>query len=57
VRNYQEDLPIYFPLLHPSPRNQNWVKINPWFMEKTVPELKKKKQLADSRAKQQGKAD
>ena len=57
VRNYQEYLPIYFPLPHPSPRNQNWVKINPWFMEEAVPELKKRIQLAVSGAKQQGKAD
>ena len=57
VRNYQEYLPIYFPLPHPSPRNQNWVKINPWFMEETVPELKKRIQIAVSGGKQQGKAD
>ena len=57
VRNYQEYLPIYFPLPHPSPRNQNWIKINPWFMEETVPELKKRIQLAVSGGKQQGKAD
>ncbi len=42
VRNYKEYLPVYFPLPHPSPRNQNWVKINPWFMEKAVPELQKR---------------
>ena len=42
VRNYKEYLPIYFPLPHPSPRNQNWVKINPWFMEETIPELQKR---------------
>ena len=57
VRNYQEYLPTYFPLPHPSPRNQNWVKINPWFMEEAVPELKKRIQLAVRGAKQQGKAD
>lgn len=42
VRNYKEYLPTYFPLPHPSPRNQNWVKINPWFMEEAVPELQKR---------------
>ncbi|MEO6289889.1 MAG: uracil-DNA glycosylase family protein [Ginsengibacter sp.] len=42
VRNYQEYLPTYFPLPHPSPRNQNWVKINPWFMEEVVTELQKR---------------
>ena len=40
VKCYQEYLPRYFPLPHPSPRNQNWVKINPWFMEKTIPDLR-----------------
>lgn len=42
VRNYKQYLPDYFPLPHPSLRNQNWVKINPWFMEKVIPELQKR---------------
>ena len=42
VRNYKEYLPTYFPLPHPSPRNQNWVKINQWFIEETIPELQKR---------------
>lgn len=42
VKSYKEFLPEYFPLPHPSPRNQNWIKINSWFMEETVPELRKK---------------
>jgi len=42
VKNYKEYLPKYFPLPHPSPRNQNWVKINPWFMEEAIPELRKR---------------
>jgi uracil-DNA glycosylase len=41
VKCHTEYLPKYFPLPHPSPRNQNWVKINPWFMEETIPECKK----------------
>jgi len=48
VKSYREYLPTYFPLPHPSPRNQNWVKINPWFMEEVVPELQKRIQLAVS---------
>jgi uracil-DNA glycosylase len=40
VRSYKEFLPNYFPLPHPSPRNQNWVKINPWFMEEVIPLLR-----------------
>jgi uracil-DNA glycosylase len=39
VKFYQNFLPAYFPLPHPSPRNQNWVKINPWFNEAVIPEL------------------
>jgi uracil-DNA glycosylase len=46
VRNYKEYLPKYFPLPHPSPRNQNWVKVNPWFMEEAIPELRKRIRLA-----------
>lgn len=42
VKSYKEFLPQYFPLPHPSPRNQNWVKINPWFMEEAIPELRKR---------------
>ena len=42
VKSYKEFLPKYFPLPHPSPRNQNWVKINPWFMKEAIPELRKR---------------
>lgn len=45
VKNYQEFLPAYFPLPHPSPRNQNWVKINSWFIEEAIPELRKRIKL------------
>jgi len=41
VKNYTNFLPGFFPLPHPSPRNQHWLKINPWFVEKTIPELRK----------------
>lgn len=30
----------FFPLVHPSPRNQVWLKQNPWFEAELVPELK-----------------
>lgn len=46
VRSYAEYLPIYFPLPHPSPRNQNWVIVNSWFMKEAVPELQKRIQAA-----------
>ncbi len=46
VKSNKEYLPEYFPLPHPSPRNQNWVKINPWFMEEVIPELRERIKLA-----------
>ncbi len=42
VKFYHNFLPDYFPLPHPSPRNQNWLKINPWFNEAVIPELQKR---------------
>ena len=39
VKNFREYLPRYFPLPHPSPRNQNWLKINPWFEAEVIPSL------------------
>jgi uracil-DNA glycosylase len=54
VKNYESYLPEYFPLPHPSPRNQNWVKINLWFMEETIPELQKRIRIAVSVAKLPG---
>ena len=41
VRAYQEYLPKYLPLPHPSPRNRFWLTKNQWFGEKIVPELQK----------------
>lgn len=40
VRNYQEYLPGMLPLVHPSPRNNIWHKINPWFKAEIVPVLR-----------------
>lgn len=40
VRDYRDYLPTYFPLVHPSPRNQIWMKKNPWFDEEVLPQLK-----------------
>jgi len=48
VKNYAAFLPEYFPLPHPSPRNQNWVKTNPWFMEEVIPALRNRIRLAVS---------
>ena len=40
VRNHAAYLPDFFPLVHPSPRNQIWMKKNPWFEADVLPELK-----------------
>ncbi len=39
VHAYQDYLPLYFPLVHPSPLNFRWQAKNPWFAKKVVPEL------------------
>ena len=41
VRDYQSYLPEYFPLVHPSPRNQIWMRRNPWFEEEVLPDLRR----------------
>lgn len=41
VRNYEHYLPTYFPIIHPSPRNQIWMKKNPWFEAEVIPILQK----------------
>ncbi len=40
VRSFKEYLPLYFPLVHPSPRNQIWMKKNEWFENEVVPILR-----------------
>lgn len=40
VQAYQEYLPQFMPLPHPSPRNQLWFKHNPWFEQEVVPSLR-----------------
>ncbi|HHF7033641.1 uracil-DNA glycosylase family protein [Streptococcus mutans] len=41
VAHYKKYLPDYFPLVHPSPRNQIWMSKHPWFEAQVVPNLKK----------------
>lgn len=41
VHAYQEYLPRYFPLPHPSPRNRAWFKENAWFEQRVVPDLRR----------------
>ncbi|MCC9168783.1 uracil-DNA glycosylase family protein [Pontibacter harenae] len=40
VANWQQYLPQYMPMPHPSPRNQFWLKRHPWFEAEAVPEVK-----------------
>lgn len=40
VKSYEEYLPEYFPLVHPSPLNNRWQAINPFFKEEVLPKIK-----------------
>lgn len=42
VREWQSFGPKYFPLPHPSPRNQLWLKKNSWFEAEVVPALRQR---------------
>ncbi|WP_432412357.1 uracil-DNA glycosylase family protein [Rasiella sp. SM2506] len=42
VENFEDFLPRYWPLPHPSPVNRFWRAKNPWFEESIVPLLQKK---------------
>ncbi len=42
VRAREDYGPDVIPLPHPSPRNNIWLKKNPWFVESLLPNLKKK---------------
>ncbi|MCB0801497.1 MAG: uracil-DNA glycosylase family protein [Flavobacteriales bacterium] len=41
VKSFQEYLPKYFVLPHPSPRNNIWLRKNEWFEKDIVPNLKR----------------
>jgi len=42
VQHFEAYLPQYFPLPHPSPRNNIWLKKNDWFERDLVPVLQEK---------------
>lgn len=42
VKHYESYLPQYFPLPHPSPRNNIWKKKNPWFEADLLPVLRER---------------
>jgi uracil-DNA glycosylase len=39
VKNWRQSASNHLPLPHPSPRNQIWLKKNPWFASELVPQL------------------
>ncbi|MCV9387314.1 uracil-DNA glycosylase family protein [Reichenbachiella ulvae] len=45
VRNFNDYLPKHLPLPHPSPRNNIWLKKNPWFTDELLPSLKARVKL------------
>lgn len=42
VQSWRTLWPHIVPLPHPSPRNNLWLKRNPWFEQELVPELRKR---------------
>ncbi|MEW9899648.1 uracil-DNA glycosylase family protein [Chitinivorax sp. PXF-14] len=40
VRHWRDYAPRYLPLPHPSPRNQLWLRRNPWFADDVLPALR-----------------
>ena len=42
VRSWQDHWPNVVPLPHPSPRNNGWLKRNPWFEDEILPRLRKR---------------
>lgn len=41
VKNWEQCPSNFFPLPHPSPRNQFWLKRNAWFEAETLPDLQR----------------
>lgn len=42
VQNWRQLAPEYFPLPHPSPRNNIWLRRNPWFEAELLPVLRQR---------------
>jgi uracil-DNA glycosylase len=42
VRAWRDHWPEMLPLPHPSPRNNIWLRRNPWFDEEIVPALRQR---------------
>lgn len=39
IKQYKTFGPKYLPIVHPSPRNNIWLRKNPWFEDEIVPKL------------------
>ena len=42
VKHFNEFSPKYFPLPHPSPRNNIWLRKNEWFEQEAIPFLRER---------------
>ncbi|MBS8241573.1 uracil-DNA glycosylase family protein [Marinobacter lipolyticus] len=42
VRNWRSVWPVMLPLPHPSPRNNLWLRKNPWFEQQIIPTLQRR---------------
>ena len=42
VASWRDRWPVVVPLPHPSPRNNRWLRANPWFDTELLPELRKR---------------
>lgn len=42
VRRWRDFGPRFFPLPHPSPRNNLWLRKNPWFEAEVIPALRRR---------------
>ena len=40
VRSWQQYLPGFLPMPHPSPRNNIWLRKNPWFEEEALSQIR-----------------
>lgn len=42
VKHWRTTTPALVPLPHPSPRNNRWLKVNPWFEREVLPALRER---------------
>ncbi|GAB5453414.1 MAG: uracil-DNA glycosylase family protein [Halioglobus sp.] len=42
VQRFRDFAPRYLPLPHPSPRNNLWLRRNPWFEQEVLPALRRR---------------